>query len=76
MQMDKSFFPIFSPFLSFLFFPFFFPFILLLCFCVFLFFSPFFQVLKKVRISYGLADIMLNIKHTPRNHRLVQYWLY
>ena len=61
-------FPIF-PLLSFLFFPFFF---LLFCFCVFwillicflvfpflLLFFRIFQVLRKVRISYGLADISI-----------------
>ena len=67
-QMDDSIFFHFSPFcLSF--FSLFFPFLLLFfgfcwfAFCFFLFFfvffSRFFASFKKVRISYGLADIKL-----------------
>ena len=63
------FFPIFSPFcLSFL-FPCFFPFILLLCFLdfadllfgfsIFFAFFAFFSSFKKIRISYGLVNIMI-----------------
>ena len=69
MQMDKSMcFPFFPPFWR-SFFPCF-PFILLLCvldfadllfvFFLFLLVSLFIQVLRKVRISYGLADITLD----------------
>ena len=72
MQMDKSIFSNFFPFLSFLFvslFSLLFCFcvfwILLICFlvfsfCFFLHFSRFFFKFKKIRISYGLVNIKLD----------------
>ena len=58
---------IFFPFLSFLFLPFIFFLILLICFVFFPFFFRvvIFQVFRKIRINYGLADITLAFRSRP-----------